>query len=161
MEEDNMRRPPPNDAQYIALLSGDAWLEIGQLPDAMTRGIWERERDALCALPAQNPHPSGSKKNISLRSELRRARDVSVLIFPPVSTVNVSVLVKKCLVEHNLKSKPASAAAAEGEDCCSEKSSEAERKMEQRLQISKGMGPSPSLASPLPILPMSTGRTDR
>ena len=93
---------------------------------------------------AQNPHPSGSKKNISLRSELRRARDVSVLIFPPVSTVNVSVLVKKCLVEHNLKSKPASAAAAEGEDCCSEKSSEAETKMEQRLQISMGMAPSPS-----------------
>ena len=159
MEEDNMRRPPANDAQCIALLSGDAWLEIGQLPDAMTRGIWER--DALCALPAQNPHPSGSKKNISLRSELRRARDVSVLIFPPVSTVNVSVLVKKCLVEHNLKSEIASAAAAEGEDCCSEKSSEAETKMEQRLQISMGMGPSPSLASPLPILPLCTGRTDR
>ena len=103
------RRPPANDAQYIALLSGDACLEIGQLPDAMTRGIWER--DALCALPAQNPHPSGSKKNISLRSELSRARDISVLIFPPVSTVNVSVLVKKCLVEHNLKSKPDFAAA--------------------------------------------------
>ena len=101
MEEDKMRRPPANDAQYIALLSGDAWLEIGQLPDAMTRGIWER--DALCALPAQNPHPSESKKNISLRSELRRARDVPILISPPVSTVNVSVLVKKCLVEHNLK----------------------------------------------------------
>ena len=56
MEEDDMRRPPANDAQYIALLSGDAWLEIGQLPDAMTRRIWER--DALCALPALNPHPS-------------------------------------------------------------------------------------------------------
>ena len=27
--------PPLDDAQYIALLSGDAWFEIGQLPDAM------------------------------------------------------------------------------------------------------------------------------
>ena len=57
MEEDNMRRPPANDAQYIALLSGDAWLEIGQLPDAMTRGIWERERErcplcSACTKPA-------------------------------------------------------------------------------------------------------------
>ena len=140
-----MRRPPANDAQYIALLSGDAWLEIGQLPDAMTRGIWER--DALCAPPAQNPHPSESKKSISLRSELRRARDVPILISPPVSTVNVTVLVKKCLVEHNLKSKPASAAAAaKGEDCCSKKSSEAETKWNSVYRLVWAwVGPSPSL----------------
>ena len=50
MEEDNMRRPPANDAQYIALLSGDAWLEIGQLLDAMTRGIWEREMPFVLCL---------------------------------------------------------------------------------------------------------------
>ena len=50
MEEDNMRRPPANDAQCIALLSGDAWLEIGQLPDAMTRGIWEREMPFVLCL---------------------------------------------------------------------------------------------------------------
>ena len=151
MGEDKMR-PPANDARYIALLSGDASFEIGQLPDAMTHNRAEMPFVLFC----NNRIHRNRQNSEELEEKL-------VLISPAVSTVKVSLFVKECLEEHNLRYACKERRLLLREIGGSREPKGGWTKMEQRLQIIMGMGPSPSLrlVSPLPILPHCTGRPHR
>ena len=81
--------------------------------------------------------PSNSQK-------LRRTQEKLVLISPAVSTVKVSLFVQECLEKHNLRYACKERRLLLREIGGSREPKGGWTKMEQRLQIIMGMGPSPS-----------------